>query len=60
MKDNLIISSNTSTIPLGKLTEGRDKKFKSNFFITHFLTSRYLRLLEIVGSNNSDSKFKKI
>ena len=37
MKDNLIISSNTSTIPLSKLTEGRDKKFKSNFFITHFL-----------------------
>ena len=36
MKDNLIISSNTSTIPLSKLTEGRDKKFKSNFFITHF------------------------
>ena len=60
MKDNLIISSNTSTIPLGKLTEGRDKKFKSNFFITHFFNPpRYLRLLEIVGSNNSDSKFKK-
>ena len=60
MKDNLIISSNTSTIPLSKLTEGRDKKFKSNFFITHFFNPpRYLRLLEIVGSNNSDSKFKK-
>jgi len=60
MKDNLIISSNTSTIPLGKLTEGRDKKFKSNFFITHFFNPpRYLRLLEIVGTNNSNSKFKK-
>ena len=60
MKDNLIISSNTSTIPLSKLTEGRDKKFKSNFFITHFFNPpRYLRLLEIVGSNNSDSEFKK-
>ena len=60
MKDNLIISSNTSTIPLSKLTEGRDKKFKSNFFITHFFNPpRYLRLLEIVGSNNSNPKFKK-
>ena len=60
MKDNLIISSNTSTIPLSKLTEGRDKRFKSNFFITHFFNPpRYLRLLEIVGSKNSDSKFKK-
>ena len=59
MKDNLIISSNTSTIPLSKLTEGRDKKFKSNFFITHFFNPpRYLRLLEIVGSNNSNIKFK--
>ena len=59
MKDNLIITSNTSTIPLSKLTEGRDKKFKSNFFITHFFNPpRYLRLLEIVGSNNSNSKFK--
>ena len=59
MKDNLIISSNTSTIPLSKLTEGREKKFKSNFFITHFFNPpRYLRLLEIVGSDNSNIKFK--
>ena len=59
MKDNLIISSNTSTIPLSKLTEGRDKKFKSNFFITHFFNPpRYLRLLEIVGCDNSNIKFK--
>ena len=59
MKDNLIISSNTSTIPLSKLTEGRDKKFKTNFFITHFFNPpRYLRLLEIVGSDNSNIKFK--
>ena len=61
MKDNLIISSNTSTIPLSKLTEGRDKKFKSNFFITHFFNPpRYLRLLEIVGSNNSNIKNLKM
>ena len=59
MKDNLIITSNTSTIPLSKLTEGRDKKFKTNFFITHFFNPpRYLRLLEIVGSDNSNIKFK--
>ena len=30
MKDDLIVSSNTSTIPLKKLTEGRNSKFKSN------------------------------
>ena len=61
MKDDLIISSNTSTIPLSKLIEGRSKKFVSNFFITHFFNPpRYLKLLEIVSSKESNSKFKKI
>ena len=37
MKNELIISSNTSTIPIKLLTEGLSDKFKSNFLITHFL-----------------------
>ena len=36
MKKELIISSNTSTIPIKLLTEGLSIKFKSNFLITHF------------------------
>ena len=61
MKENLMISSNTSTIPLSKLIEGRSKKFVSNFFITHFFNPpRYLKLLEIVSSKESNSKFKNI
>ena len=62
MKDDLIVSSNTSTIPLKLLTEGLSKKFKKNFFITHFFNPpRYLKLLEIVKSNESDNeKLKKI
>ena len=60
MKDDLIISSNTSTIPLSKLIEGRSNKFVSNFFITHFFNPpRYLKLLEIVSSKKEGiEKFK--
>tara|TARA_B100000575_G_scaffold106447_1_gene84805 strand:- start:68 stop:670 length:603 start_codon:yes stop_codon:yes gene_type:complete len=61
MNDDLIISSNTSTIPIKKLVEGRNKKFKSNFFVTHFFNPpRYLKLLEIVSSKDSNSNFKNI
>ncbi len=61
IKDDLIISSNTSTIPIKKLLEGRNKKFKSNFFVTHFFNPpRYLKLLEIVSSKDSNPNFKNI
>ena len=36
MKDDLIISSNTSTIPLNHLTKKRNNKFKANFFYYTF------------------------
>ncbi|MET0374735.1 MAG: 3-hydroxyacyl-CoA dehydrogenase NAD-binding domain-containing protein [Rhizorhabdus sp.] len=43
------ISSNTSTIPLGQLIEGRSETFAADFLITHFFNPpRYMRLLEIV------------
>ncbi len=45
-----VISSNTSTIPLSKLTEGFSKSFRENFVITHFFNPpRYMRLLEVVS-----------
>ncbi|SVC19541.1 uncharacterized protein METZ01_LOCUS272395, partial [marine metagenome] len=57
MKNELIISSNTSTIPIKLLTEGLSDKFKSNFLITHFFNPpRYLKLLEIVRSNELDEE----
>ena len=53
MDKNLVISSNTSTIPIKLLTEGLSQKFKNNFLITHFFNPpRYLRLLEIVRSKD--------
>ena len=49
-KTDSIVSSNTSTIPLEKLTEGLPKRFCKDFAITHFFNPpRYMRLLEIVA-----------
>ncbi len=49
-KKGSIVSSNTSTIPLAKLTEGMPDSFVSDFLITHFFNPpRYMRLLEIVS-----------
>jgi 3-hydroxyacyl-CoA dehydrogenase len=51
------ISSNTSTIPLDKLVEGRSDAFKRDFLITHFFNPpRYMRLLEIVTGPMTDPK----
>jgi len=45
-----IVSSNTSTIPLAKLTEGLPESFARDFLITHFFNPpRYMRLLELVA-----------
>lgn len=50
------ISSNTSTIPLGHLVEGRSEAFRRDFLITHFFNPpRYMRLLEIVSGPESDA-----
>ena len=62
MRNDLIISSNTSTIPINQLTEGLSLKFKKNFLITHFFNPpRYLKLLEIVKSKEVNIEiFEKI
>jgi 3-hydroxyacyl-CoA dehydrogenase len=49
-KPGSIVSSNTSTIPLGKLVEGLPESFQRDFTITHFFNPpRYMKLLELVG-----------
>lgn len=54
-KDGAIVSSNTSTIPLEKLVEGRGAAFKKNFVITHFFNPpRFMRLLELVSGPETD------
>ena len=59
MKDSLIVSSNTSTIPIKQLTDGMSTKFKNNFLITHFFNPpRYLKLLEVVTSNDTNQDIR--
>lgn len=49
------VSSNTSTIPLGHLVEGRGDQFRRDFLITHFFNPpRYMRLIEIVRGPATD------
>jgi len=53
-KPGSIVSSNTSTIPLTRLTEGMAEDFQSDFLITHFFNPpRYLRLLEVVAGDHT-------
>ncbi len=48
-KPGSIVSSNTSSIPISQLSEGRSEDFKKHFCGTHFFNPpRYLRLLEII------------
>ncbi len=51
-KNDSIVSSNTSTIPLKILSQNLSDKDKSDFCITHFFNPvRYMGLLEIVKNN---------
>ena len=48
-KDDAMISSNTSGIPLHQIAEGRSEGFRRRFLGTHFFNPpRYLKLLEII------------
>ena len=56
-KENSIVSSNTSTIPLKILSSKMLEKDKKDFCITHFFNPvRYMGLLEIVSEDINDDK----
>ncbi len=61
-KDGSVVSSNTSTIPLAKLVDGRAERFQRDFLITHFFNPpRYMRLVEIVtGAHTSHAATEAI
>ena len=61
-KAGSIVSSNTSTIPLAKLTEGLSQAFDADFCITHFFNPpRYMRLLEVVkGEKTRDGAIASV
>jgi len=44
-----VVSTNTSGIPLARISEGLSREFKSHFLGTHFFNPvRYMKLLEII------------
>ncbi len=53
--DRAVISSNTSGIPIGIISQGRSTEFKRRFLGTHFFNPpRYLHLLEIIPTVDTD------
>ncbi len=55
-KPDLVVTSNTSGLPIASIVEGMSEGFKKHFFVTHFFNPpRYMRLLEIVTGPDSDS-----
>lgn len=56
-KKDTLISSNTSSIPIHLLTEGRSENFKTHFCGTHFFNPpRYLKLLEIIPGKETNQE----
>lgn len=57
LSENCWVSSNTSTLPVAKLIEGRSAQFCQNFLITHFFNPpRYMRLVELILPSHAQSE----
>ena len=55
VREDAIITSNTSGLSLSSLTEGMNEKMIKKFFITHFFNPpRYMKLVEIICSEKTD------
>lgn len=53
-KKDAIVSSNTSGIPLNKMSEGLSSEFKQHFIGTHFFNPvRYMKLLEVIAGEET-------
>ena len=53
--DHAFVTSNTSSIPISLLCEGRSDSFRSKFCGTHFFNPpRYLRLFEVIPHTETD------
>src|SRR6266436_3618470 len=54
-KPGTIVTTNTSGLPVGKISEGFSDDFRRNWFGTHFFNPpRYMRLLEIIPTPETD------
>ena len=57
VRPTAIVASNTSSIPMKVLTEGRGAAFKSQFLGTHFFNPvRYLHLLELIPTADTSGE----
>lgn len=55
LRPDALISTNTSGLQIGLLTEGRSESFKRRFIGTHFFNPpRYLKLLELIPTEDTD------
>jgi len=56
-KDDAIVSSNTSGLPITEIGEDCSKEFKEHFLGTHFFNPpRYMKLLEIIPTKHTDEE----
>ena len=54
-REDAVISTNTSGIPIHEIAEGRSDAFKRRFLGTHFFNPpRYLKLLELIPTDATD------
>ena len=59
--NKVIVTSNTSTIPIKLLTEGMSMAFCRRFAITHFFNPvRFMRLLELVSGEHTDPNIMRV
>ena len=58
LKDDAIVTSNTSGLLVRELTDGMSESFKERFFVTHFFNPpRYMKLVEIVSSSKTKKEY---
>ncbi|ABF41470.1 3-hydroxyacyl-CoA dehydrogenase [Candidatus Koribacter versatilis Ellin345] len=56
-KPGSLITTNTSGLPVSKISEGFSEDFRRNWFGTHFFNPpRYMRLLELIPTPDTDPK----
>jgi 3-hydroxyacyl-CoA dehydrogenase len=54
-KPGTIVTTNTSGLPVGKISEGFSQDFRRSWFGTHFFNPpRYMRLLELIPTPEAD------
>lgn len=56
VRDDAVISTNTSGLPIHQVSEGRSDSFRSRFLGTHFFNPpRYLKLFEVIPTPDTDA-----